>query len=59
MVTVFVLCGVIGHFIGSANAPARDARAILYPAPRSRSAKGSTSNQLAVKLANITPRGKN
>lgn len=48
MVTVFVLCGIIGHLIGSASIPARNVYDVLYPIPRRRSGKSSRSPRAAI-----------
>jgi hypothetical protein len=58
MATVFVLCGIVGHLIGSTATPTRDVCSTLYPAPRRRFFKSTTSNRLAAKLAHSAPTGK-
>jgi hypothetical protein len=59
MATVLILCGIIGHFLGSTDLPSRDVCSTLYPAPRRRFSKPSTSNRIAAKLPRSSTSGEN
>jgi hypothetical protein len=56
MVTICVLFGILGHFIGSTGRPSRSVRATLYPTTHRGFSQSNQSFSGAAKLSAPTPR---